>query len=194
MKTLHFILILLLLTAFSACSSTVITDADLMATVKSKIAIDPDTSAIKIGVDATGGVVTLSGVVPTQKEKDRAEQIAKGVEGVSSVVNNITINPNSLGATNVGEKAEEAMRKTGAAIGEAVRDAGSALGDAGLVAKIKAKFVADGITGTNVDVSNGDATLKGEVETEAQRTKAEAIARRTEGVKSVTNLLTVKKR
>jgi hyperosmotically inducible periplasmic protein len=197
MKMIQLILCVIFLATLSACSNTVISDADLIATVKAKLAIDPDVSAIKIGVSANNGVVTLSGVVPKQKEKDQAERVAKGVEGVASVVNTITIDPNSLGASNVGEKAEEALRKTGQAIGEVARDtardAGSALGDAAVVAKIKTKLVADGITGTNVDVSKGEATLKGEVANEQQRAKAEAIARRTEGVKSVVNLLTVRK-
>src|SRR5262249_11032963 len=162
-----------------------LTDADLAATVKSKLAINPNTSAIKIGVDVTNSIVTLSGVVPTQREKNEAEEVAKGTAGVRSVVNNITVNPDSIGATNIDKKAEEAIRNTGTAINHAAIDAT-------ILARIKAQFVANGIVRTNVDVSKGEVTLKGEVESNNERNKAEEIARKVDGVKSVRNLLTVK--
>lgn len=48
-----------------------------------------DVSAI--AVRAKGGVVTLSGSVPTEDEKNEAETVARGVEGVSSVANNLRV-------------------------------------------------------------------------------------------------------
>lgn len=181
MKNLFVGITMILVLAFIGCTGETITDVDLAATVKSKLAINPNTSAIKIGVDATNGVITLSGVVPTQREKDEAEQVAKGTAGVRGVVNNITINPDSIGATNIDKKTEEALRNTGAAIT-----------DAAILARIKAQFVANGIVQTNVDVNKGVVTLRGEVESNNERNKAEEIARKIEGVKNVKNLLTVK--
>src|SRR5262245_37395328 len=164
MKNILVGVIAILIMVFTGCTTGILNDADLMATVKTKLAANPDTSAIKIGVDAVDGVITLSGVVPTQKEKDEAERVAKGTAGVRSVVNNITIDPKSMGATNIDQKAEEAIRNTGAAIT-----------DAAILAKIKAQFVADGIVRTNVDVSKGEVTLKGEVESNNEKNKAEEI-------------------
>jgi hyperosmotically inducible protein len=48
-----------------------------------------------INVDVDNAVVTLSGTVASRAQKTRAEQIAKGVEGVTSVKNNLTVAPSS---------------------------------------------------------------------------------------------------
>jgi osmotically-inducible protein OsmY len=42
-------------------------------------------------VDCKGGVVTLSGAVPHEVQKQRAEKLAHKVKGVKQVVNQITI-------------------------------------------------------------------------------------------------------
>lgn len=66
-------------------------DAYLVTTVKSKLAASDKTSAIAINVDAADGVVTLSGTVPTEDAKDAAEDVASGVDGVSSVKNDLKV-------------------------------------------------------------------------------------------------------
>jgi hyperosmotically inducible protein len=150
--------------------------------VKSKLAADTETSAIKIGVETREGIVTLSGTVPTDTEKTKAEQIARATEGVKRVANDIKVDPNSRSATNLGDKS-----------GEAVKGVGETLSDAAILATLKAKLVADGITGTDVDVTRGEVILKGQVENASEKTKAETIAKNTAGVKDVKNQLTVKK-
>jgi hyperosmotically inducible periplasmic protein len=175
MKTAIPVLIMNLVLLSFGCATPAVDDIEISTKVKGKLAADKETSAIKIGVDTTNRVVTLSGVVPTEREKAKAEQLARNTEGVSQVVNNITINPESLGATNIGEKTREAAN------------------DAAILAKIKAKLLTEGITGTNVDVVNGVVTLKGEIENDKKSTLAADIARSTEGVKSVDNQLVVKK-
>ena len=37
------------------------------------------------------GVITLRGIVPTRDARERAEELARGVEGVASVVNEIDV-------------------------------------------------------------------------------------------------------
>ena len=177
----HTVLIALVL-AVAGCSSQEFDDSTLTVKVKSKLAADSQTSAIKIGVETKDGVVTLSGTVPTTTEKDQADKIAKNTEGVKRVVNSINVDPNALGATNVGEKA-----------GEKAKEIGETVNDAAILTKVKAKIVADGITGTNIDVTNGEVLLKGEVADAAKKARAEEIAKNTAGVKSVKNQLTVKK-
>lgn len=66
-------------------------DATITAAVTAGLAKDPDLSALKIDVDTTGGKVTLRGPAPTPVAKDRAEQIAKDVKGVSSVDNQLEV-------------------------------------------------------------------------------------------------------
>lgn len=72
--------------AGTAMSATV-DDAAITASVSAGLAKDPDLSAIKIDVDTKSGVVSLKGPAPTAAAKARAEEIAKSVQGVSSVNN-----------------------------------------------------------------------------------------------------------
>ena len=167
---------------FAGCSSQAVDDSTVTAKVKTKLAADTQTSAIKIGVDTAAGVVTLSGTVPTDTEKKKAEELAKNTDGVKRIVNKISVDPNSLGATNFGAKA-----------GEAAKEVGGAISDEAILAKLKAKLISDGITGTNVDVTGGKVVLKGQVDDPQKKTKAEDLARKTDGVKDVRNQLTVKK-
>ena len=67
-------------------------DTVITAKVKAKMAKDKDVSALHIKVDTDNkGVVTLSGKAKSQEEADKAVSIARGVEGVVSVENNIQI-------------------------------------------------------------------------------------------------------
>ena len=88
---------------------------------------------------------------------------------------------------------EEVVDRAKEKTSEAARAAGDAISDAGILTRIKAQLVAGGVTGTDVDVSNGDVVIRGEVKSAAEKEKAEVVARTTNGVKSVKNLLTVRK-
>jgi hyperosmotically inducible protein len=74
------------------------------------------------------------------------------------------------------------------------RTAGRQVDDAAITAKVKAKMAADGdINPFNIDVdtNEGVVTLQGRVAKEEARTRAEELARDTEGVKRVINLVKV---
>ena len=67
-------------------------------------------------------------------------------------------------------------------------------GDAWLTTKVKiALLTADGVSASavNVDSQEGAVTIHGKVKTEAEKGKAESVARQVEGVKDVKNLLQV---
>jgi hyperosmotically inducible periplasmic protein len=68
---------------------------DWQITTKVKAAIMADSSisasARFVSVNTTGGVVTLTGTVPTQEDSDRIVKIAGNVDGVVSVDNQITL-------------------------------------------------------------------------------------------------------
>lgn len=68
-------------------------DVGITASVNAGLAKDPDLSAIRIDVDTKDGVVTLNGPAPNAGAKERAESIAKAVNGVKSVDNKLTVNP-----------------------------------------------------------------------------------------------------
>ncbi|HVG06525.1 MAG TPA: BON domain-containing protein [Thermoanaerobaculia bacterium] len=72
--------------------------------------------------------------------------------------------------------------------------AGTKVDDAAITATVKSKLAADGdINPFNIDVdtNEGVVTLQGRVEKEEARTKAEQLARETEGVRRVINLVKV---
>jgi hyperosmotically inducible protein len=68
-----------------------IDDATITAKVNAALAQDPDLSALKINVDTVDGKVTLNGPAPTTVARDRAETLAKNVEGVSAVNNQLVV-------------------------------------------------------------------------------------------------------
>ncbi|MDD2177480.1 BON domain-containing protein [Acidovorax sp. D2M1] len=69
----------------------VMDDASITAQVSAGLAKDPDLSAVKINVDTVNGKVTLNGPAPSTVARDRAETIAKGVNGVTSVNNQLVV-------------------------------------------------------------------------------------------------------
>ena len=67
-------------------------DATLTTKVKSALAADVGLRTLTgISVDSDGSTVTLKGSVDTAANKSRAEQVARGVDGVSMVKNELTV-------------------------------------------------------------------------------------------------------
>jgi hyperosmotically inducible periplasmic protein len=63
----------------------VIDDTTITTKVKASFVADPQVSALAITVETNNGVVTLSGVVDNEAERQRAIQLAQGMEGVKRV-------------------------------------------------------------------------------------------------------------
>jgi hyperosmotically inducible periplasmic protein len=157
--------------AGASCERRGLTDSAVTAAVKSKLASSDESDSADVNVDTSGGVVTLSGVVKTQSDKEQAERIAGNTEGVTRVINNITVAAN-------GEY-------------EAVEGATTA-SDLTILSKIKTRYVAEGVIGANVRARDGVVTLSGVVEDSQTRVRAESIARATSGVRKVNNQLKVR--
>lgn len=66
-------------------------DAGITSAVKAKLLADPDVAGLRIEVDTRDRIVTLTGTVKTEAEKSEALAIARGVEGVASVTDRITV-------------------------------------------------------------------------------------------------------
>src|SRR5215470_15679159 len=158
-----------LVISLAGCERRSASDTTITTAVKNRLAADPTTSAAKINVDTSNGVVTLSGKVPTAAEKSEAERIARNTQGVTQVVNNISAEQGEGGAEGTSS-------------------------DTAILTSIKAKYLTNGIIGTNVDVRNGEVTITGEVDNAQEKARAEEIARQTSGVKSVKNQLTIKRK
>jgi hyperosmotically inducible periplasmic protein len=68
------------------------TDPTMTQRVKAQLARDKDINATNIAVDSDDrGTVRLTGQAGSQREADRAVTIARGVEGVTTVQNNIHV-------------------------------------------------------------------------------------------------------
>jgi hyperosmotically inducible protein len=66
-------------------------DAAITTKVKTALMAEPGLRSLEINVDTRDNVVTLNGTVDSQEKKQRAMQIAQGVEGVKSVSDNLVV-------------------------------------------------------------------------------------------------------
>lgn len=143
------------------------TDSELQKAVINELAWDTRVDATAIGVSVHHGVVTLNGVVGSWAEKHAAEDAAHRVAGVLDVANDIAI------------KLSWSTKRSDADVAEAVRHA--------LQWDV---FVPQRrIQSTVCDC--GHVTLSGNVTTLQQRDEAERAVRNLEGVRLVTNQITV---
>jgi hyperosmotically inducible protein len=172
--------LLLVALALGACSATrtqesageVIDDSVLTAKVKTALIEDPVTKAHEINVETYRGVVQLGGFVESNTEKSRATEVARSVNGVKEVRNDLRVS-------------------------EADQSVGQTVDDGMLTTQVKAKLIADSRTDAykiNVETQGGVVQLTGFVDsTEAKNTAGE-IARTVEGVKNVRNDLEIRQR
>ena len=80
----------------AGCGKTVgqtIDDATITTRVKSAMLNDPAVGGTRIDVDTFKGVVTLSGRVKSQAEKDQAIALARRVNGVTEVKDALQVLP-----------------------------------------------------------------------------------------------------
>jgi len=68
-----------------------IDDASITAQVKSSLMSHRSTSALKTKVKTTDGVVTLTGIARNAAEKSLVTKLVNDIDGVNSVINNMTI-------------------------------------------------------------------------------------------------------
>jgi hyperosmotically inducible protein len=81
---------------FAACGKSIgetIDDATITARVKTALLNDPQVGGLKIDVDTTKGIVTMSGIVKSPAEADRAVQLAKQIDGVRDVKSTLQVGP-----------------------------------------------------------------------------------------------------
>ena len=96
---LKYLLGALLLLAFTACAAsesarstgTYVDDKVIASKVKTELIANEETKARNIEVEVYQGVVQLSGFVETESSKKMAGDIARRVEGVVSVKNDLII-------------------------------------------------------------------------------------------------------
>lgn len=72
-------------------AGVVLDDAAVTAKVKTALVVAPDLKGLAINVDTLRNVVTLSGTVASEGLRQQAEAMAKGVDGVKEVKNNLMV-------------------------------------------------------------------------------------------------------
>ncbi|MGD8760687.1 MAG: BON domain-containing protein [Desulfobacteraceae bacterium] len=144
-------------------------DSTITSRINTDMMNDSKVKARQIDVDTVGGNVTLTGVVGTREEAERAVAIAERAPGVKSVKNNLQI----------GEKSWTEF-----------------FNDKVIGSKIKSRLIVEPeIRSLNIDVDvhRGVVTLTGMVDTGNQKNRAIEIARSTEGTLRVVDNLKVYK-
>ena len=149
-------------------AKTMVTDSWVTSKTKISLFADERVKGTQVSVDTTKGVVHLRGKVDSAEAKSAAGEIAKGIDGVKSVKNDLQV---------VAPTARKAVDANDKDIAKAVESRMSK--DANL------KKV-------NVRTDGGVVTLTGEVPSIMVAAKASEQARMVPGVKSVKNELTVR--
>ncbi len=147
---------------------------DAVITTKVKSALIADSQGAHGGdtsVETRKGEVMLSGFVDSQAQADRDVQLAKAVEGVTSVQNKLMVKDGKSTPGNV-------------------------LDDSVITVKVKSALLADDQTrGSEFAVSSnkGIVQLSGYVDSADEQARATTVARNVEGVQSVVNDTSIKK-
>ena len=148
-------------------------DGMITMTIQGKYFASSEVKGHEIDVDTDHGVVTLKGKVDNDNARQQAVQIARGVDGVTRVEDQLTIDA---------DRDRMAVRR-----GEPERSPGW------ITTKIQAQYyVHPGLKPWNIDVTTsptGVVTLAGEIDSDADRTEAVKIASATDGVTRVEDRL-----
>ena len=134
--------------------------------------------------DRLGQEARQAGDTLQRQAAEAGRELEKGAREVGAKV--------APAVSQAGQALEESARKVGEQVGPIAREV---LSDASITARIKAKLIADPEINPfhiDVDTVNGIGTLNGEVASDAPKQEAEKLARHTDGVKQVNNLIQVK--
>lgn len=181
-KTLALATATSLIVALSPLSAQADTASDLKearqeGSIWTAIALNRHLNPFTIDVDVENGVARLSGSVESSVDRDLAEQVALGIDGVQKVDNQLKVDPN-VQPRAAGTEPDFSQR----------------LEDATLTATIKSKLLwntnTEGLD-INVDTRNAVVTLKGDAQSAEAKELAGRLAANTDGVDSVNNLLSV---
>lgn len=98
MHTVAFWFEVSMMSGLMACQTTTsmpmehaMSDASISSAVQTKLTTDRILNFTRMDVDTDRGTVQLSGIVPSAEQKARAEYLARQVNGVKRVTNNLQI-------------------------------------------------------------------------------------------------------
>lgn len=158
-------------------------DAWIDGTLDAVYALNRHLSAFAIDTEVDSGMVHLTGNVSHDIDSDLAEELAKNIEGVVQVDNDLVVAPEA-------HRNPEDVPPEGAD-----RTFGTWIDDATTTASVKSRLLGNENTkGLQIDVdTRGDqVTLSGEVASAQEKALAEEVALSTGDVQSVRNQLVVR--
>ena len=160
-------------------------DTTIRTTVQAKFYTEDLTRGRAIDVSAQNGAVTLSGTVPTEAAKQRAVELARSVEGVTAINDQLEAREHTTATASTPARDD--------ATGTAGRAGADVNSPAWITTKVQAQYFVDpDIKPWAIDVTTGSGgvvTLEGMVDSAEDKAKAVRIARETEGVTSVEDRL-----
>ena len=163
-------------------------DAWIDGRLESTYIFNDHLSAAAIHTDVRNGVVTLTGTVENDIDRDLAGEIAEGLKGVASVDNRLKV---------TGQEERRAAADADVDDGTETADGrsfGQWVNDATTSAAVKSALIRNAnIRARDIDVDTADdmVTLRGVVATDEQKQLAEQLAKNTRDVKQVRNELRV---
>jgi hyperosmotically inducible protein len=160
-------------TAHSDSMGAAVSDTDITAKVKVKLAGEKALKHSDISVTTTNAVVTLTGKATSSDAKDAAERLTKEVDGVKDVDDELKTPSDSSASANA--KA-------------AGKDAKHEVSDSWITTKVKSELLADSLTkGFDIKVitTKGVVVLSGKLPNEDAVKRSKDIAEKVDGVKSV---------
>jgi osmotically-inducible protein OsmY len=169
-----------------------VADSNLKQLVQSRLASDPQLAQIDVTAAANQNLVTLSGKVPSEQSRSEAVAVAQGATSGLIVVDKIEVIPDSVPRSEYTEDMSRKAQEKAKALGDKLSQS---LDDTWIYTKIEGKLAGRSAASAlkiHVDVNGDQVTLRGEVNSDAAKQEAEQIARETEGVRRVNNLLRVK--
>lgn len=162
-------------------SKSAFKDGWIESKLETALLLNKHLNPFDIDIRVDNSMATLEGEVYSDIEKELAENIALGVEGIDSVTNKISVIEKPV------EIADSTAPKG--------RNFAQYVEDVSTTAAIKTELLASkNIEGLNIDVDtlNDKVTLSGKVKSIEQKALAQAIAAKHDDVKGVVNNLQVK--
>lgn len=166
-----------------------ISDAWITGKLEAVYALNSHLSPFAIETKVETGMVRLSGVVDSDIDRDLAGELAKGIEGVKTVENELEVDSGDVRESE-GAKAQDAPAEGD----DGEREFGVWVDDTTTTAAVKSKLIANGnVAARNIDVTThyDVVTLTGVVSSEQEKQLAGEIALNTGDVSRVRNELTV---
>lgn len=160
----------------SSTMTEAVSDTWITTKVKADLATTKGVSSTDISVTTVDGLVTLTGVLPTRAEVDRAVVVTRAIKGVHDV---------DAAGLKVGNPAELGEAEP---TSDSSRSVGEVVDDSWITTKLKADLaVTDGVPATAISVKtvDGVVSLSGTLDSELAMKKAIAVARAIKGVRQV---------